>query len=121
MRLSEASEMYLGVTQRRPHRMSVHEIQYIFKRIAKRCGLAECVSPHKMRHTLARVLLYQGAPLVAVQSILGHEKPETTQFVRTFKWCREATVLSAIFRVISVPEYGKILSRATVQDFLLFR
>ncbi|GEO26859.1 integrase [Alicyclobacillus acidoterrestris] len=69
----------LFVTQRSPHRMSVHEIQYIFKRIAKRCGLAERVSPHKMRHTLATVLLNQGAPLVAVQSILGHEKPETTQ------------------------------------------
>lgn len=68
----------LFVTQRQPHRMSVHEIQYIFKRIAKRCGLAERVS-HKMRHTLATVLLNQGAPLVAVQSILGHEKPETMQ------------------------------------------
>ncbi|MFD1674311.1 tyrosine-type recombinase/integrase [Alicyclobacillus fodiniaquatilis] len=69
----------LFVTQRSPHRMSVHQIQYIFKRIAKRCALAERVSPHKMRHTLATVLLNQGAPLVAVQSILGHEKPETTQ------------------------------------------
>jgi len=32
-----------------------------------------------MRHTLATKLLNQGAPLVAVQSILGHEKPETAQ------------------------------------------
>ncbi|MHB1629437.1 MAG: tyrosine-type recombinase/integrase [Bacilli bacterium] len=35
------------------------------------------------RHTLATVLLNQGAPLVAVQSILGHEKPETTQVYAT--------------------------------------
>jgi len=59
--------------------MSIHQIEYIFKRIANRCELQAKVSPHKMRHTLATVLLNQGAPLVAVQSILGHEKPETTQ------------------------------------------
>ncbi len=68
----------LFVTERQPHRMSIHEIQYIFKRIASRCNLEERVSPHKMRHTLATVLINQGAPLVTVQSILGHEKPETT-------------------------------------------
>jgi integrase/recombinase XerD len=73
----------LFVTVRQPHRMSIHEIQYIFKRIAKRCGLEGRVSPHKMRHTLATVLINQGAPLVAVQSILGHEKPETTQLYTT--------------------------------------
>ncbi|KPV42929.1 tyrosine-type recombinase/integrase [Alicyclobacillus ferrooxydans] len=73
----------LFVTMRQPHRMSVHQMQYIFKRIASRCNLAERVSPHKMRHTLATVLLNQGAPLVAVQSILGHEKPETTQLYAT--------------------------------------
>ncbi len=69
----------LFVTAREPHRMSIHEIQYIFKRIARRCGIEDRVSPHKMRHTLATVLINQGAPLVTVQSILGHEKPETTQ------------------------------------------
>ena len=73
----------LFVTVRRPHRMSIHEIQYIFKRIAGRCNLEDRVSPHKMRHTLATVLINQGAPLVTVQSILGHEKPETTQLYAT--------------------------------------
>ncbi len=69
----------LFVTEREPHRLSIHEIQYIFKRIAKRRGIEDRVSPHKMRHTLATVLNNQGAPLVTVQSILGHEKPKTTQ------------------------------------------
>jgi integrase/recombinase XerD len=73
----------LFVTERRPHRMSIHEIQYIFKRVAGRCELEHKVSPHKMRHTLATVLINQGAPLVTVQSILGHEKPETTQLYAT--------------------------------------
>lgn len=73
----------LFVTERQPHRMSIHEIQYIFKRVASRCSLEERVSPHKMRHTLATMLINQGAPLVTVQSILGHEKPETTQLYTT--------------------------------------
>lgn len=73
------AERALFVTERQPRRMSVHQIQYVFKRIAKRCDLQERVSPHKMRHTLATMLINQGAPLVTVQSILGHEKPETTQ------------------------------------------
>lgn len=47
--------------------------------MAARCGLEEKVLPHTMRHTLVITLLNQGVPLVAVQSILGHEKPETTQ------------------------------------------
>lgn len=77
------NDLALFVTSRDPHRMSVHQMQYVFKRIAKRCGLEKRVSPHKMRHTLATLLLNQGAPLVAVQSILGHEKPETTQLYAT--------------------------------------
>ena len=71
----------LFVTVRDPHRMSIHEIQYIFKRIAKRCGIEDRVNPHKMRNTLAMVLIIQRAPLVMIQSILGHEKPETTLFL----------------------------------------
>lgn len=73
------TDLALFVTERKPHRMSIHQIEYIFNRIANRCELQSRVSPHKLRHTLATVLLNQGAPLVAVQSILGHEKPETTQ------------------------------------------
>lgn len=74
------SDIALFATQNKPYkRLPIHEIQRVFKTVAARCGLAERVSPHKMRHTLATALLNQGAPLAAVQSILGHEKPETTQ------------------------------------------
>lgn len=60
-------------------RLSTSQIQRIFKRVARRCGLEEKVTPHVLRHTLATLLLNQGAPIAAVQSILGHASPTTTQ------------------------------------------
>lgn len=73
------SEAALFVTQRKPYRrLSIHETQYIFKRIANRCGLRNRVSPHVMRHTFATLLLNQDAPITVVQTLCGHAKPETT-------------------------------------------
>lgn len=64
-------------------RLSAYMVLYFVTNVARRCGLEERVTPHVLRHTLATVLLNQGAPLVAVQSILGHAKPETTQVYAT--------------------------------------
>ena len=82
------SALALFVTKRRRRqkdstlehqRLSTSQMQRIFKRVAKRCGLEEKVTPHVLRHTLATLLLNQGAPIAAVQSILGHASPTTTQ------------------------------------------
>ncbi len=66
-----------GTLQRQ--RLSTSQTQRIFKRVATRCGLEKRVTPHVLRHTLATLLLNQGAPIAAVQSILGHASPNTTQ------------------------------------------
>lgn len=69
----------LFVTVKAPHRPTIHHMEHWFKQIAQRCGLSHRVTPHTLRHSLATSLLNQGAPLAAVQSILGHQKAETTQ------------------------------------------
>lgn len=69
----------LFVTERAPRRMSIAQMRYVLKRIAKRAGLEVNVYPHKLRHSYATHLLNNGAPIEAIQSFLGHEKAETTR------------------------------------------
>jgi len=46
------------------------------KTYGRRCGVR--VTPHQLRHTCATLLLNAGAPVLAVQSILGHQHIDTT-------------------------------------------
>jgi integrase/recombinase XerD len=68
----------LFVTERAPHRMSIAEMRYILKRIAKRAGMTNKVYPHKLRHTYATHLLNNGAPLEAIRQLLGHSNLSST-------------------------------------------
>lgn len=47
--------------------------------IAEQAGLRKQVSPHTMRHTFANLTLNNGADIVVVQQLLGHEDPATTK------------------------------------------
>ncbi len=42
----------------------------------KRCGVQ--VTPHQLRHSCATLLLNAGAPILTVQTILGHQHIDTT-------------------------------------------
>ena len=46
-------------------------------RLAKRSGL-ERIRPHDLRHTFASQLVSSGAPIAAVQQLLGHADIQTT-------------------------------------------
>lgn len=47
--------------------------------VAERSGVKKNVHPHIFRHTFATLMLNNGADLVAVQELLGHSDPGTTQ------------------------------------------
>ena len=57
-------------------RLSKRGIEVLIKRIGDRAGVH--AYPHKFRHTLATNMVRRGAPLPAVQQILGHENIGTT-------------------------------------------
>ncbi|MDQ6418671.1 tyrosine-type recombinase/integrase [Paenibacillus sp. LHD-117] len=70
----------LFVSERLPHgRLSRRGIQREIGVIAALAGLQKRVSPHTLRHTFATLTLNNGAELAAVQQLLGHESPATTQ------------------------------------------
>lgn len=74
------SDPALIITERQPYRrLSNRGIQREIGIIAKGAELHKKVSPHTLRHTFATLTLNNGADLVAVQELLGHENPATTQ------------------------------------------
>lgn len=73
-------ESCLFVTERKPkRRMSIDLMRYIIKRISKRAGIKKSIHPHQLRHSYATHMINNGAPLEVIQSLLGHEKSETTK------------------------------------------
>lgn len=75
----EDSDPAIFVTERYPHRMSISQMRYIIKRISNRALITKTIHPHQLRHSYATHLLNNGAPLEVIQSLLGHEKSETTR------------------------------------------
>lgn len=70
----------LMVSERRPHgRLSKRSIQREITLLAQQAGLEKRVSPHTLRHTFATLTLNNGADITAVQALLGHSNPATTQ------------------------------------------
>jgi integrase/recombinase XerD len=77
-------ENALFVTLRKPYRrLSGRGIQREIKAIAERTSIKKNIHPHVFRHTFATLMLGNGADLVAVQGLLGHSDPSTTQIYAT--------------------------------------
>lgn len=70
----------LFITDRRSkRRMSIDNLRYIIKRISNRAGIKKSIHPHQLRHSYATHMINNGAPIDVIQSLLGHEKSETTK------------------------------------------
>ncbi|PFY21690.1 integrase [Bacillus toyonensis] len=73
-------EPCLFITERRPkRRMSIDNLRFIIKRISNRARIKKSIHPHQLRHSYATHMINNGAPLKVIQSLLGHEKSETTR------------------------------------------
>ena len=68
----------LIVTERVPHRMSIDQVRYILKRIAKRTGTMNVIYPHKLRHSFATHMLNRGASIEVIRQLLGHHDLNST-------------------------------------------
>lgn len=86
---AEAIRRYLGLRPRTPDdalflsrrktRLSHRQAWVVFREFAQLSGLQKHVTPHVMRHSFATHLLENGADIVTIKELLGHESLSTTQ------------------------------------------
>ncbi|ADU30374.1 tyrosine-type recombinase/integrase [Evansella cellulosilytica] len=60
-------------------RMSIDQIRWHFKKLARKAEVDENVYPHRLRHSYASHLINRGASLEMVRDMLGHKRTETTR------------------------------------------
>lgn len=71
------SEDYLFKTNRKD-KYNISSIQQIIKKSSKLANIKKKVHPHTLRHSFATHLIENGHSVTEVQSLLGHQSPETT-------------------------------------------
>ena len=60
-------------------RLTIYSIENIFKKYVKNADIKRHVTPHSLRHTMAAMLINNGADIKIVQEMLGHASILSTQ------------------------------------------
>ncbi len=86
---ADAMRAYLGLrprtlddaffVSRRKKRLSHRQMWEIFNTFVRLSGISQHASPHVMRHSFATHLLENGADIMTIKELLGHESLATTQ------------------------------------------
>lgn len=90
--LSPATEAIF--LNRSKSRLGPGTIGSIFKRFAALAGITTHYTPHCLRHTMATMLVENGADIRSIQEILGHSRISTTEIYLHVSSSRQREVLT---------------------------
>ena len=81
----ETAESWLFTTLTTGTQLTEAGLRQIFRRLTKKAGITNPVSPHRFRHAFAKRWMMQGGDEFSLATILGHEDIATTRIYSQYR------------------------------------